>query len=91
MVRRLQGMEMLVNLINLAYSAVKLLPYVDANFSSYQTQSTQEFRFLLSEQIREQIIFTNFTQSLENGIKTKAILTLFKQKVFGFHSHTQNL
>ena len=91
MVRHQKGMEMLVNLINLAYSATKLLPYVDTNFSSCQTQSTQEFRFLLSEQIREQVIFTNFAQSLENGIKTKAILTLLKQKVFGFHSHTQNL
>lgn len=91
MVRHQKGIEMLVNLINLVYSATKLLPYVDTNFSSCQTQNTQEFRFFLSEQIREQIIFTNFAQSLENGIKTKAILTLLKQKVFGFHSHTQNL
>lgn len=91
MVHHQKGMEMLVNLINLAYSAAKLLPYVDTTFASYQTQSPQEFRFFLSEQIREQIIFTNFAQSLENGIKTKAVLTLLKQKFFGFHNHAQNL
>lgn len=91
MVRHLQGIEMLVNLINLAYSATKLLPYVDTNFSVYQTQSSQEFRFTLSEQIREQVIFSNFAQSLENGIKLKAIMNLLRQKVFGFHNYTQNL
>lgn len=91
MVRHLQGIEMLVNLINLAYSAAKLLPYVDANFSMYQTQSTQEFRFVLSEQIREQVIFASFAKSLENGIKPKTIMNLLKQKVLGFHNYAQNL
>lgn len=91
MVRHLHGIEMFVNVINLAYSATKLLPYVDATFVSYQTQSPQEFRFLLSEQIREQLIFVTFVKLLENEIKIKSIKNLLKQKIFGFYHHTQNL
>lgn len=91
MVRHLHGIEMLVNIINLAYSATKLLPYVNTNFVSYQTQSPQEFRFFLSEQIREQLIFATFVKSLENKIKIKSIKSLLKQKVFGFYHHAQNL
>ncbi len=91
MVRHLHGIEMFVNVINLAYSTTKLLPYVDATFVSYQIQSPQEFRFFLSEQIREQLIFVTFVKSLENKIKIKSIKNLLKQKIFGFYHHTQNL
>ncbi len=91
MVRHLHRIEMFVNVINLAYSTTKLLPYVDATFVSYQTQSPQEFRFFLSEQIREQLIFVTFVKSLENKIKIKSIKNLLKQKIFGFYHHTQNL
>ena len=54
MLRSAQGIGMLVNTINLAYSAMKLLPYTDADFAEYQGQSVQDFRFALSEAIREQ-------------------------------------
>ena len=53
MLRSAQGIGMLVNTINLAYSAMKLLPYTDADFAEYQGQSVQDFRFALSEAIRE--------------------------------------
>ncbi len=57
MVLHTHGIELLINIINLAYNATKLLPYVDANFVSYQAQNPQEFRFFLNKQIREQLIF----------------------------------
>ena len=49
MVRSQKGIEMLVNLINITYCAMKILPYKDETFSKYRTESVQEFRFALSE------------------------------------------
>lgn len=86
MVRSSKGIEMLVNLINTAYASMKLLPYMDRNFYPYQNESTQEFRFTVSEQIREQIIFTSFAKSLENDIKPKSVINYIKQKFFGCDS-----
>ena len=34
---------------------MKLLPYVDKEFADYKDKSVQEFRFVISEGIREQI------------------------------------
>ena len=45
MVRSCKGIEMLVNLINICYCAMKILPYQDEQFSEYRTKSVQEFRF----------------------------------------------
>lgn len=83
MLRSAQGIGMLVNTINLAYSAMKLLPYTDAEFAEYQGQSVQDFRFALSEAIREQLIFTTFAKSLKNREKHTTVISLLKQKVFG--------
>ena len=52
MVRSCKGIEMLVNLINISYSAMKLLPYLDDKFADYRNKSVQDFRFALSEGIR---------------------------------------
>lgn len=73
---------MLVNTINFAYSAIKLLPYTDAGIAKYQGQSVQDFRFALSEAIRGQLIFTTFAKSLKNRKKHTTAISLLKQKVF---------
>lgn len=73
---------MLVNTINLAYSAMKP-PYTDAEFTEYQGQSMQDFRFALSEIIQEYLIFTTFAKSLKNKEKHTIIISLLKQKAFG--------
>ena len=78
MVRSVKGIEMIVNLINVAYCSMKLLPYTDKEFEKYQTQSVQEFRFVISEQIREQIIFASFVESFKNSLNTKSIINLLK-------------
>ena len=44
-----KGIEMLVNLINISYCAMKILPYQNEHFSEYRTKSVQEFRFELSQ------------------------------------------
>lgn len=44
------------------YCAMKLLPYQDKAFYKYQTESVQEFRFALSEQIRQQVFYAIFVE-----------------------------
>lgn len=87
MVRSRKGIEMLVNLINLAYCAMKLLPYQDESFASYQVESVQEFRFALSEQIRRQVFFATFVGKIETHIKSNVIVNALKQLVQrqGYH------
>jgi len=78
---------MLVNLINIAYCAMKLLPYQDKTFSKYQTESVQEFRFVLSEQIRQQVFYAIFVEKVETSIKSNVLINALKQlvKKQGYH------
>ena len=87
MVRSRKGIEMLVNLINIAYCGMKLLPYQDETFAEYRAGSVQEFRFVLSGQIRKQIFFATFVKNIETKIKSNAIMKALKQLVQqqGFH------
>ena len=87
MVRSRKGIEMLVNLINIAYCAMKLLPYQDEAFAKYRTESVQEFRFALSEQIRQQVFYAIFVKNVETYIKSNAIINALKQLVQkqGYH------
>ena len=87
MVRSRKGIEMLVNLVNLAYCAMKLLPYQDETFSGYQAGSVQEFRFALSEQIRRQVFFATFVGNIETHIKSNVVMNALKQLVQrqGYH------
>lgn len=47
----------MVNLINVAYCGMKLLPYQDEKFSDFRDKSVQDFRFALSEDIRQPVFF----------------------------------
>ena len=74
MVRSRKGIEMLVNLINISYCAMKILPYQDKYFSKYRTKSVQEFRFELSQEIRKQIFFATFVKNIETHIKSETTI-----------------
>ena len=74
MVRSRKGIEMLVNLINISYCAMKILPYQDKYFSKYRTKSVQEFRFELSQEIRKQIFFSTFVKNIETHIKSETMI-----------------
>ncbi len=78
MVRSRKGIEMMVNLINISYCAMKLLPYKEETFSQYRNVSVQEFRFALSEQIRQQIFYVNLLQNIETYIKSNVIADTLK-------------
>ena len=81
MVRSHKGIEMLVNLINITYCAMKLLPYCDEIFSAYRTLSVQEFRFALSEQIRQQVFYAIFVEKVETHIKSNVVIKALKQVI----------
>jgi len=87
MVRSRKGIEMMVNLINIAYCAMKLLPYQDEAFSKYQTESVQEIRFALSEQIRQQVFYAIFVGKIETHIKSNEVIKALKKLVQqqGYH------
>ena len=82
MVRRCKGIEMMVNLINISYCAMKILPYEDEHFSEYRTKSVQDFRFELSQGIRSQIFFAIFVKNIETHIKSNAMIKALKQLVY---------
>jgi len=81
MIRKNQGIELLVNLITISYCAMKILPYQDAAFSEYQNKSVQEFRFALSTQIREQVFYAHFVKNIESHIKSNWVMRAFKQLI----------
>ena len=91
MLRSRIGIERMLNLITILYSAMKVLPYLEKDFSNYQTESVQEFRFYLSKTIREELIIHSFVTSIENQIKSSHIRQLLQQKALSFFSHTQKL
>ena len=59
---------MLVNLINISYCAMKILPYQNEHFSEYRAKSVQEFRFELSQGIRNQIFFATFVKNIRKTL-----------------------
>ena len=81
MIRSRSGIEMLVNLINISYCAMKILPYQDTSFKEYQDKSVQEFRFVLSSQIREQVFYAHFVKNIENRIKSNLLINTLKMLI----------
>ena len=79
MVRSGKGIEMMVNLINIAYCAMKILPYQEESFFAYRNESAQEFRFVISEQIRQQIFFASLLQNIETNIKSSLLMKALKR------------
>lgn len=78
MVHSRRRIEMLVNLINISYCAMKLLPHMEETLSQYRDVSVQEFRFALSEQIRRQVFYANLAQHIETQIKSMAIIKVLR-------------
>ena len=83
MVRSRKGIEMLVDLINISYCAMKLLPYMEETMSKYRGCSVQEFRFALSEQIRRQVFYVNLIQHIETHIKSTTVIKALRKLCLG--------
>ena len=87
MLRSKTGIENLVNLINIAYCSMKILPYTNEEFRDYRGKSVQEFRLALSEQINSQIFYCTFVKNIESVIKSNAIIEHLKcvLRSVGYH------
>ena len=72
---------MMINLINVAYCAMKLLPYQDESFSDFRDKSVQDFRFALSEGIRQQVFFATFVKNIEIRIKSSSVINALKRAI----------
>ena len=60
---------------------MKILPYQDEVFAKYRTESVQEFRFILSEQIRAEVFWAAFVQNIENSIKSNTVVKALKRLI----------
>ncbi len=82
MVRSKRAIELVVNLINIAYCGMKILPYKDSFFNDHKNKSVQEFRFCFSKSIKEQIFIIGFVNFVETANKSKDVLELLKERIF---------
>ena len=80
-IRSKEGIERLVNLISLSYSAMTLHPYSDETFSGYQSASAQETRYEIGQQIRADIILCSFGKFLETIKNCSALIKVVEDYV----------
>ena len=90
-IRSREGIERLVNLECIAYSAMTLLPYSDESFSHYQSESAQETRFGIGQQIQAGIIFSSFVESLETVKKAQSFIKIIEGYVLSGFKKIQKL
>ena len=90
-VRSRKGIERLLNLECVAYSAMTLLPYTDESFSCYQSASAQETRFGIGQEIQASIIFSSFVEKLETVKKARTLIKIIEGYVLSGFKNVQKL
>lgn len=80
-VRNKEGIEQLVNLISLSYSAMTLPPYSDGAFSGCQCATTQETRYEIGQQIQSEIILCSFERFLETIKNCSALIKVIESYI----------
>ena len=81
-VRSKVGIERLVNLLTLCYSAAKLLPYSIGDFCALRGLSPQQTRFTLGRSIRREVFFATLAGRPELGKNASSLLNLLKSLAF---------
>ena len=63
-----KGIENYLNIINICYSCVKMLPLLQINKDLYhlQTESAQTVKYILSQQIQREVFFLSFVPGAKN-------------------------
>ena len=79
MVRSKKGIERMLNLINIAHSAMKILPHRYTCWKEFSDQSPQELRFVISEQIRRQVFFATLREKAETMGKSTGFFNTLTQ------------
>ena len=78
MVRSITAMDLLLNLIVLAYTACKLLPYMDRDFKAWRGSSPQQVRLKIGKLILQRIFLYRMAQDLQTGKNRSGL-----EKAFG--------
>ena len=73
------GIDRMLNLINTAHSAMKILPHHYDNWKEFHDQSPQELRFAISEQIRRQVFFATLRAKAETMGKSAGFFDTLTQ------------
>ena len=81
MVRSKTGIERMLNLVNTAHSAMKILPYRYDCWKDYRNKSPQELRFAISEQIRRQVFLTTLSAKTKTMGKSHGFMDTLIQLV----------
>ncbi len=81
MIRSKTGIERMLNLVNTAHSAMKILPYHYDCWKDFQNKSPQELRFAMSEQIRRQVFLTTLSANAETTGKSRGFVDTLIQLV----------
>ena len=90
-IRSKEGIERLVNLISLSYSAMTLLPYSDETFSEYQSASAQETKYEIGQQIQSDIILCSFGRFLETIKNCSALIKVVEDYILSGFRKFQKL
>jgi len=90
-VRSREGIERLINLECIAYSAMTLLPYSDESFSCYQSASAQETRFGIGQEIQASIIFSSFVEKLETIKKSCSLIKIIEGYILSGFKNVKKL
>ena len=90
-IRSREGIERLINLISLSYSAMTLLPYSDEIFSMYQSASTQETRYEIGQQIQAEIILCSFGKFLETVKNCSSLVKVVESYILSRFRKAQKL
>ena len=86
MVRSKNGIESYVNFLAIAYSSVQLLPFTQKKYAHLKAESSQVKKQLIGMAIQQEVFFYTFVLSIENRIKSLAILKAYEQWVAEKHN-----
>ena len=74
MLRSVIGIDNYVNILNICYSATKLLPWLNKDFANLKTESPQSIKYILSQYIHQDMLFATFasdSETLNNSIPSQ--------------------
>ena len=71
----------MLNLVNIAHSAMKILPHQYACWKDFHNKSPQELRFAISEQIRRQVFLTALRTKAKTVEKSQEFFDMLTQLV----------
>ena len=74
MVRKHIGIERLLNVINIAHSMTKILPYTDSMFYEYRKMSAQGVRHKVNELINKEIFWGSLADCAQTAKNSDIIM-----------------